>query len=255
MLDILAAIAFVDLRVVVLRGDEDMPPAIAVICDSIGQLDLGWIEESDAPTSWRAAAYRMLEQTLGSALPVSGYSDLFDEIALYYWDGDTTDDAARRNLVEMHGADPDDLAELALPSTMDARRPDWMIKAHAAPATQLPTALRKAMRKLDQAHKALTRLPPDRNAWHCDMQDIYAYVPGIEECASFPPLTLVPVEQFARELDDVAQSGMEMGFMDITGMCPLPDSGRIDDWFASLRLGVQFLAAVQELIQLDPANL
>jgi hypothetical protein len=255
VLEILDGIEFVDLRVVVLRGDENLPPAIAIICDSIGQLDLGWIEASDAPTPWRAAAYGMLEQTLGRALPVAGYKDLFDEIALYYWDGETNDEAARRNLVESHGADPDDLDELALPSTMDARRPDWMIGTNAAPSRQLPTDLRKSMRKLDRAHKALANVPPDRNAWHFDMPLIYEYVPGIEECASFPPLTLVPVEQFARELDDVAQSGMEMGFMDITGMCPLPDPGRIDDWFASLRLGVQFLAAAQELILLDPTNL
>ncbi|WP_454887916.1 hypothetical protein [Sphingomonas oryzagri] len=255
VLDVLGTIAFVDLRVVVLRGEGDGPPAIAVICDTIGQLDLGWIEESEAPASWRAAAYRMLEQTLGYALPVAGYKDLFDEIAIYYWDGETTDEAARRSLVHMHGADPDDLDEMALPSTMDARRPEWMIEAHAAPTRQLPATLRKAMRKVDRAYKALRGFPPDRNAWRFEMDALYEYVPGIEECASFPPLTLVPLEQFARELDDVTQSGMELGFMDIAGLCPLKDTERIADWFTSLRLGARFLAAAHELIQLDPANL
>jgi hypothetical protein len=70
-----------------------------------------------------------------------------------------------------------------------------------------------------------------------------------------PPLTLVPVEQFAREVDDVGRHGMEYGFMDIAGFCPLPDSVPIDDWFASLRVGARFLLAAQDLIQLDPANL
>jgi len=58
----------------------------------------------------------------------------------------------------------------------------------------------------------------------------------------------------ARELDDVARHGMEMGFMDLAGICPLPDAGRIDDWFASLRLGADFLIAAQNLLQFDPAN-
>ena len=70
-----------------------------------------------------------------------------------------------------------------------------------------------------------------------------------------PPLTLVPFEHFARELDDVARHGMEMGFMDVAGLCPLPDAENIDDWFASLRLGARFLLAAQDLIQLDPAQL
>ena len=59
---------------------------------------------------------------------------------------------------------------------------------------------------------------------------------------------------FARELDDVARHGMEMGFMDFCGLCPLPEVSRIDAWFASLRLGVQFLLAAQDLVRLDPPN-
>ena len=70
-----------------------------------------------------------------------------------------------------------------------------------------------------------------------------------------PPLTLVPVEQFAREVDDVARHGMEYGFMDIAGLCPLPDATRVTDWFASLEAGARFLLAAQELIQLDPDTL
>jgi hypothetical protein len=45
---------------------------------------------------------------------------------------------------------------------------------------------------------------------------------------------------------------MEMGFMDIAGICPLPDVACIDDWFASLRLGAQFLLTVQNLVRFDP---
>ena len=75
------------------------------------------------------------------------------------------------------------------------------------------------------------------------------------ECSSLPPLTLVPFEQFARELDDIARNGMEMGFMDIAGIFPLPHADRIDDWFTSLRLGAQFLVAAQDLIRLDPTTL
>jgi hypothetical protein len=70
-----------------------------------------------------------------------------------------------------------------------------------------------------------------------------------------PPLTLVPSGQFAPELDDVGRHGMEMGFMDIAGLCPLTNPGRIDDWLASLRLGAEFLLAAQNLIELDPTKL
>ena len=42
--------------------------------------------------------------------------------------------------------------------------------------------------------------------------------------------------------------------MEVAGLCPLPDANHIDDWFASLRLGAEFLLAAQELIQLDPAQ-
>jgi hypothetical protein len=67
-------------------------------------------------------------------------------------------------------------------------------------------------------------------------------------------MTLVPFEHFARELDDVGRHGMELGFMDIAGLCPLPEVDSIDAWLASLRLGADFLLAAQSLIQFDPAN-
>ena len=254
VLEILAPIEFVDLRVAVLHSEADGSPAIAIICESMGQLDLGWIETSDAPIAWRAAAYRALEHTLGRALPVFGYEDLFDEIALYYWDGQTDDEAARQSLIYHYGQDAEELDELTLPSEMNERRPDWMIAANAAPSARLPAALRGKLADLHEAYKALGALTPERNAWHFDFEIAYEYIPGIDECATLPPLTLVPFEQFARELDDVGRQGMEMGFMDIAGICPLPDASRIDDWFASLRHGAQFLKAAQALIQFDLAN-
>lgn len=254
VLDILAPIELADLRVAVLHSEEDGPPAIVIICESMGQLDLGWIETGDAPIGWRAAAYEALEHCLGEALPIFGYGDLFDEIAMYYWDGETDDQAARQSLIDYHGAEPGDLDEMTLPSEMNARRPEWMIAANAAPAKRLPTELRRSLARLHEAHKALSALLPDQNAWHFDFQIACEYLPGIEECASLPPLTLVPFEQFARELDDVARHGMEMGFMDIAGICPVTDACAIEDWFASLRLGAQFLIAAQDLLQFDPSN-
>lgn len=252
---VLGDIDMVDFRTVVLRGPEGDPPAIILVCESIGQIDLGWIESGDASVAWRAAAYKALEQTLGIALPIFGYTDLFEEISHYYWDGETDDDAARKALIDYHGADPEDVDELALPSEMDARRPGWMIGANAGSPKQLPTGLRRALCELKGAYRALRRIPPDRNAWYFDTAMLYDYVTGIEECSALPPLTLVPVEQFAREVDDVARHGMEYGFMDVSGLCPLADAKHIDDWFASLRVGAQFLGAAQTLIRLNPASL
>ena len=130
-----------------------------------------------------------------------------------------------------------------------------MIAANAAPLAKLPLDLRKALRELRSAHDALRLLPGDCNAWHFDGQILYEYVPGLEECSTLPPLTLVPVEFFAAEVDDVGRHGMEYGFMDIAGLCPLPDAARVTDWFASLEAGARFLLAAQELIQLDPGTL
>ena len=49
VLEILAPIELVDLRVAVLVGEDNNPPAIALVCETLGQLDLGWIETGDAP--------------------------------------------------------------------------------------------------------------------------------------------------------------------------------------------------------------
>jgi len=64
-------------------------------------------------------------------------------------------------------------------------------------------------------------------------------------------MTLVPVEQFNVEVDDVGRHGMEYGFLSVAGLCPLSDARAVDDWFASLRVGAHFLATAQALIGLD----
>jgi len=255
VLKILEPVGIADLRAVVLIGEEMQAPAIALVCDSVGQLDLGWIEDSEAPIPWRATAYAALEMSLGSALPVFGFQDLFQEISMYYWEGETEDEAARESLVHCHGADPGELDEHTLPSTMMARRPDWMIATNAAPPAALPPGLRKALKRLRQLHKAFGQAEPERNAWHFDSEAVYGYLPGFEECSPLPPLTLVPTEFFAPELDDVGRHGMEYGFMDVIGICPLPDADRIADWLISLQLGAQFLLAAQQLLELDPTTL
>lgn len=254
MRDILQPVDLADLRVTVLGGDEVLPSAFVVTCDSVGQLDLGWIEDSDAPISWRAAAYAAVEAMLGRVLPVFGYQDLFDEIACYYWDGATDDEAAREALIACYGADEDDLEHQSLPSTMNARRPAWMIAANGSPSADLPVALRQLLDGVRQSHDALAVVPPDSDAWHVNFEIVREHLPALEECSHLPPLTLVPVEQFACEVDDVGRHGMEIGFMDVAGLYPLNDAARIDGWFASLRLGTRFLCAVQDLLRFDPSN-
>lgn len=250
----LEPIELADLRVAVLHGNDDLPPAIAIICESMGQIDLGWIETGDAPMSWRAAAYIALEQSLGRVLPIFGYQDLFEEISHYYWDGETEDEAARQSLIACYGWEEDDLGEMVLPSAMNARRPAWMIAANGACTAQLPVCLRQKLENLRNAHDALNRIEPDSDAWHVDLQAVYDHIPHIEECSTLPPLTLVPVEHFAREVDDFARQGMEMGFMDVAGYCLLVDAGRVDDWLVSLKLGVHLLVCAQDLIGFDPLN-
>ncbi|PZR43821.1 MAG: hypothetical protein DI537_61795 [Stutzerimonas stutzeri] len=252
--DMLQPVDIANLLTIVFTGDEERPPALGIICQSLGQINLGWIEHSDAPTGWRAAAYKALGATLGSVLPIFGYDDLFEEISIYYWEGETDDEAARQTLIDMHGADPDDTDELVVPSTMNARRPDWMIAEKAARPSRMPAELREAIAALRTAHKQVKRSLDEQGAWHFDHASICEYDPFYEDCSTLPPLTLVPSEHFARELDDVGRIGMETRFLDLAGLCPLTDPDSIDRWFASLRIGVDLLLAAQALIQLYPST-
>lgn len=254
MIEILEPVELADLGVTVLRGNDDLPPALAITCESMGQLDLGWIEDSDAPMSWRAAAYAALEKMLGSVLPVFGYQYLFEEISRWYWEGETDDDVARQVLIDYHGADAEDLESRTLPSTMNDRRPAWMIGANATPWPDLPAALRERLDALRERHDALGDIAPDRDAWHVNYEIVRGHFPALDECSHLPPLTLVPVEQFACEIDDVGRHGMEVGFMDVAGLYLLTDASLIDGWFTSLRLGARFLCAVQDLIRFNPSN-
>jgi hypothetical protein len=264
VLAILKRCNLVNLRALALCGNVGMPPALALICDDVGQINLGWIEKSNvlsdtlftavAPVGWRAAAYRALLDTLCGTLPVFGYDELLEEVSAYYWDGETTDEGARKALIEWHGHEADDLEGMTLPSGMDARRPDFMLAKNAAPLKDMPADLCHKLRALRAAHKALKAAGPDGHAWRFEFDRLVDYIPGFEDASHLPPLTLVPFDQFARELDDVARHGMEQGFMDVAGLCALTEPSKVDDWLASLKLGVDVLCAAQDLIEFDPAK-
>jgi len=258
---VLAPFDLVDLRVVMLVGADDLPPALALVCNSIGQIDLGWIEKSNilahtlvgpvAPVGWRAAAYRDLERTLGIALPFFGYADMIEELAAYHWDGSTDDAGAREAMAFNYG--DEEIDDTMLPSAVDARRPDWMT-AKPTPWKHMPGELRRALKRLRDAHAALKAAGRDGSAWWADREATYGYQIANEDGSHLPPLTLVPFEFFAREIDDVGRFGMEQGFHDVIGLCPLAATGDVDAWFASLRLGADFLLAAKALIDLYPAT-
>jgi hypothetical protein len=261
---ILEPVHFVNLRVVAFVGGAELPPALTVICDDVGQLDLGWIIKSNllsdtmfgsvAPVDWRATAYKAIEQTLGYTLPVFTYVELVEEVANYYWDGETDDEEARKTLIGYYGEEEEDAIADMLPSAMHAKRPDFMLVEKPTALKHLPTALAKRLRRLRDTHKALQDLDFERAAWRYDHDLLATYRPETYDYSTLPPLTLVPFDHFARELDDVARSGMETGFMDTAGIATLPDATAIDDWFASLKLGVDYLVAVQDLIAFDPSG-
>jgi hypothetical protein len=76
-----------------------------------------WILAGSKPAtlpSWRAAAYAALGETLGTALPVFGYQDLFEEISMYYWDGEIDDEGARRSLAAYQGLSAEEIEEQTL---------------------------------------------------------------------------------------------------------------------------------------------
>ncbi|TCM40071.1 hypothetical protein [Novosphingobium sp. ST904] len=264
VLEALAGIDLADLQVTVLIGENGNPPALAVICDSIGQIDMGWIEKSNvlsgalfssvAPLSWRATAYRALLQSIGHALPVMSFEDLFEEVSAYYWDGETEDEAARASLMQWRGHDPADLDDMPMPSGLKAQRPDWMLTENAAPLKQLPRDLCMRLRALRKAVEAISDVDRASNAWVCEFDQVAHYLPGYQDVSYLPPMTLVPFDHFARELDDVCQVGMQEGFMNVAGLRPITDVAMIDAWFTSLRLGADLLRAAQTLIDFDPAK-
>lgn len=263
VLDIMTPVEMVDLNVIALVGDGDLPPALAVVCNSIGEIDLGWITKANvlantlaghvAPVGWRAAAYKAIGETLNAALPVFGFDDLMEEFAAYNWDGETDDEGARATIIAYHGDSAFEENDFTLPSQMYARRPDWMT-AQPAPLRDMPADLRNSLRRLRDTHAALKAIDRNSNAWAADYEHVFDYIPGMQDCGTLPPLTIVPFDHFAREIDDVARFGMEQGFYDVAGLCPLADAAAIDTWFASLKVGVEFLLAAQHLISLDPAN-
>lgn len=256
--DVMAGINIAEFRVVVLLGEHDNPPALAIICDSIGQVELGWIEQTNvlantmnglvAPVGWRAGAYKALVDTLAAALPLFTYDDMIQELSAYYWDGETEDGPAAEAL-EMLGHDPDDTI---LPSQVHAKKPDFMLAANAAPLKDLPPALAQILRRVHNAHAALTTVR-EGNAWYFEHEQLIEYAPEYEDAAYLPPMTLVPVDAFTAEVDEVGRMGMESIFQSAAGLCPIADVAAIDRWFATLRLGADLLTAAQDLIAFDPS--
>lgn len=262
VLEILNPIDIVDLRVMVLQGEDDMPPVLALICDSIGQLDLDWIEKSNAlrvtmfeqvaPVGLQAAAYQALATSLNAAVPMIGFDHLMEELAAYYWDGETSDECAIRGMMEWRGLEEDEIDAEQLPSAIIARRPPWMIAESAYPLTKLPAGLAARIRRLRKAHAALAELPLTGSAWRYNSDLILQYLPEYEDRGTLPPMTIVPFDVFAREIDDVARIGMEQGFDDIVGLYQLGDPVAVDQWFASLKLGAELLLAAQDIITTNP---
>lgn len=262
VLEILNPIEIVDLRVVALQGDADLPPVLALICDSIGQLELEWIEKSNAlrnttleqvaPVGVQAAAYAALAGSLNAAVPMIGFDDLMEELTAFYWDGETSDEGAIRTMKDWRGLEDDEIESEQLPSAILARRPAWMIADNAYPLKLLPPGLAKRIRRLRTASKALSDLPFTGSAWRYQSDLIPDYLPEYEDRGTLPPMTIVPFDVFAREIDDVARHGMEYGFDDIIGLYQLRDTAAVDQWFASLKLGAELLLAAQDIINTPP---
>lgn len=260
VLDIIGVNTLADLRVTVLAGDGDaQPPAIAILCDSIGQIDMGWIERTNvlantlngfvAPVGWRARAYGALYH-LAAVLPMFGFDEMMEELSGYYWDGETEDEGARHALVTYHGHDPDDV-DVILPSQIRDKRPDYMLAENADLLKALPRTLKAALRRVEAAWNSVRGCKEPGNAWHFDFHQIAEYLPEYEDVSPLPALTTVPFDVYAQELDQIGQTGMEYGFHNVCGLCPLTGPDVLDQWFASLRLGAELIAAVQDLIDLD----
>ncbi len=262
VLEILNPIGIVDLRAAVLEGADGDPPAIALICDSIGQMDLGWIEKSNvlrvtafeqvAPVGLQAAAYDALATSLNAAVQMIGFEDLMEELSAYYWDGSIDDEGAIAAMKDWRGLEDDEIDVEQLPSGVMARRPAWMLAANAHPLKKLPAGLVKRIRRLRKAHDAMQGLDIRASAWRYNSDFILDYLPEYEDRGTLPSMTIVPFDVFAREIDDVARICMEQGFHDIIGLYQLPTLAAVDQWFASLKLGAELLLAAQDLINTDP---
>lgn len=141
-----------------------------------------------------------------------------------------------------------------LPSQIMARRPDYMIAENAAPMKALPPVLRDKLKRITSAWNAVQGYKQPGHAWQFDPYEAHNYLPGTEDASPLPAMTLVPADDFGEELDQIGQPGMEYGFHSIAGLCPLTDPDTLDQWFTSLRLGAELLAAAADLIDFDPAK-
>ena len=260
--DAVSGIDIAEMRVLVLSGSEEgLPPAIAIICDSIGEIDLGWIGKTNvlantlrgsvAPVGWRAAAYKALTEKLGFALPVLGYEDFLEELSIYYWDGATDDETARQHIAAYNGESDD--ADITLPSQIAALRPDYMLEK-PAPLKDMPRPLRARLKRLDEAYKALKAISDEESAWRCDYDQVSDYLPHYMDASPLPSLTIVPMDIFGQHIDEVMRIGMETGFLDIIGLTLIEDADDVERWHASLSLGAEFFAAVEDLLASDPTK-
>ena len=208
--------------------------------------------EQVAGVGLQAAAYDALATSLNAAVHMISFGDLMEELSSYYWDGEFSDEGAMMVMKERRGLGDDEIEIEQLPSGVLARRPPWMIAENAYPHKKLPAGLAKRIRRLRKARDALADLPRTDSAWRYNSDFTLQYLPGYEERAPLPPMTIVPFDVFAREIDDIARFGMEQGFDDIVGLYQLPTSAAIDQWFASLKLGAELLLAAQDLIDTNP---
>lgn len=254
--DILAPIKLCDLHVMVLlHSEEDEKPAIIIANKSQGQVDLGWIETAEnAPMEWRCAAYRALVSNIHPIIPMITFDDMFEHLSMLYWDGSTEDHEAREALIHDHGHDEEDLEGMTMPSDVKAKAPAWMDDyAGEAPARPFHPELAKLFRDLRKARRRFDKAQAKANPFAFDFDDLCSYAPWYEESYCLPPMTVVPFDIFAEEIDDCARGGMEQGFLDVCGLYLIdPASPQIDKWLETLRASVAVIDCIQRLTAWEP---
>ena len=206
--------------------------------------DLAWIENNEAVNLVeRQAAYAAVTKAMMRAFHAMDYDSMIEHLSMYLWDGETDDDAAFESIIYNYGEEPEDPI---LPSHVAAKIPDFMKPVRKK--TRLTPQLAKLIADLEAATDAIK--PSDGENGTISLSDYLYNTEEFMDCATEPPLCLLPLEIFQQELDQVYQHAMENGVMSVITAFPASTSDEIDRAVAAFHLYQKVIEAAEAILTL-----
>lgn len=234
-------------------GDRQPRLYFELCTTSMGDLPMGWLNETHIPDAWRHEIYRRTSQIITSIYPCMDFRTITEEIENHFWGGAETDEDAIAELASMgYINDPYDAEALReegilLPSEWHAMWPRW-VQPDPIPGPPLPAAIAKTLAGFEARRKALQDA-----SWFSE--DAVENL-GREERAMIPPLLFAPLPpESYRAIDAIGQYGMETDFINEAVLLEVDSVETLD---AAIRLGETALAITHDVfrfLQVPPSCL